>query len=403
MAFCLVAFNGRPFVLSSGFYCLLLCFALLAVNGVSASTFVGAGFGSVLIAGLWSLWILVACASALVNFEVSVGSALLWGYLVPFLVFLSVVGAGIDARGRIYVVVALATGLILRLGAGAVQFFREWGLPNAAEILVARYDLQRMAGYMDSTFGNTGNTASIAAVLFPVFLVTTVWLRLGSVFKAVSAVGLVTVIVTLAITGSRSAIMFSFFSALFVMIRLASPLMSVAFLGLFSVTGATALFTLSDWGSLGVLETLLTVDLDSDASLSERADSVVIGLQTMADNPLGVGPGLSAEFNQYTVPHQFIVAQGSEIGALGAAFPALIFVVLVLRAIKAPTDSRCVGSIVSFAFSCGALIWSLYAMVTNIAVNSGPTIPWIGMLALCAALGARGRSRVAGCASMHGR
>jgi O-antigen ligase len=196
---------------------------------------------------------------------------------------------------------------------------------------------------------------------------------------------------------------FSVFSALFVMMKLSSFATSVTVVGIAAILGAVVILTLSEWGSLAMFQTLLTFDFDNDASLSERADSIVIGLQSIADNPLGVGPGLSGQFNQYTIPHQFIVAQGSEIGALGAVFPTLIFLVLMLRAIRSTVVPGCAGDVVSFAFSCGALTWSVYAIVTNIAVNSGPTIPWIGMLALFAALGARIRYRDDGYESPHGR
>jgi hypothetical protein len=137
----------------------------------------------------------------------------------------------------------------------------------------------------------------------------------------------------------------------------------------------------------GSLISVLEVNTQADNSLAERFESIEFGLGMLFDYPLGVGPGLSRLYNPYDVAHQFVVAQGSELGFLGMVFVLLLVSIVVFKTLAVTRNSEGTALPPAAVFRFGALSWALVAMTANVPVNSGPTIPWIGILLMLLAFG----------------
>lgn len=381
VAFVLLAFNGRPFTLSSGFVCLLVASVLLMRGMHKFGGSIVLPRRSKPIAFLWAAWTLAATVSTLANYEMDAVNNLLWGYWVPFLLFLSLVRLSPSRDDFQWIIVFFAFGLALRFGYGALVFYSEWGIPTLSELLFARYDTVLMVGYKDATFGNTGNSASILAIALPVL----VWSLIVSgsmkrIVRIVLATSIVILCANVLITGSRSAMLIS--AVVLIVSTFKLKTRSRYALLLFLVLATYLFAEYAGERATGRFATVISADVQEDTSLAERVDSMKIGLGMMFDYPLGVGPGMSQFYNIYDVAHQFAVAQGGELGILGMIIVLLLagFVVAGIIALKLSKYVDEANPAVAFRF--GAFSWIVYAMTTNIPVNSGATMPWIGMLAM---------------------
>jgi hypothetical protein len=389
VAFVLPAFNGRPYRFSSGFVCFLVAFVLLIYRTLKHRDWIAlprqSGPAAFVLAG----WVLVAIASAGANLNAAVGLNLLWdllwGYLVPFMLFMSLVGLKIDQNDFRWVLTAFALGLAFRFGYGAVAFYFEWGIPSLAELLFARYDLVRMQTYMDVTFGNTGNSASIIAIALPVLVLSMLTKALRATTKLIIGGSIVILALNLLITGSRTGLLIVpvvlVVAAWKMHSRWRYPILLALVLAVYLLTEyAGDVFT-------GSLISVLEVNTQADNSLAERVESIEFGLGILFDYPLGVGPGASRLYNPYDIAHQFVVAQGSEFGFLGMVFVLLLVGIVALKTLAVTWNSEGTALPAAAVFRFGALSWALVAMTANVPVNSGPTIPWIGIPLMLLALG----------------
>gem|GEM_PF-4429422 len=265
-------------------------------------------------------------------------------------------------------------------------FLIEFGVPDNLLAVFFRRDLTQDSLYVDATFGNTSNTASLIAITVPVLLLSLV--VGGRSFFHISSVAVALALLTANawITGSRGVIFASVFSLVLVTIgckvRGFLALTAVATLAMFAHWAPK----MADTESLETLIEYATFALDSDQSAVERARSVQIGLETIKTFPLGVGPNRSAEFNEFSVPHQFLVNQGSDIGLLSIPIWALIFVHLVLSSVRHLKRYTRFEHYPAQMFAAGLLIWIIYALTLNIATTSGTCISWIGLFAVYAGL-----------------
>lgn len=381
VAFVLPAFNGRPFTLSSGFVCLLVASMLLIKGMHKHGNRIVLPRQSKPIAFLWAGWVLVATVSTLANFEIEAVNNLLWGYWVPFLLFLGLVRLRPSRDDFQWIFGFFALGLALRFGYGTLIFYSEWGIPTLSELLFARYDLVRMEAYMDATFGSTGNSASIVAITLPVL----VWSLIVSggmkrVVRIVIVVSIMILCANVLITGSRSAMLIG---AAVLTVSAFKLKLRWRYALLLSIGIPAYLFMeYTDEQVTDHFVTLITANRQEDNSLAERVESINVGLNIMSDFPLGVGPGMSSLHNAYAVAHQFAIAQGSDLGFLGTIIVLFMvgWVVVGMITLRLGKYIDEINPAVAFRF--GAFTWVTYAMLTNITVNSGSTIPWIGMLAL---------------------
>ena len=384
VAFVLPALNGRPFSLNSGFFCFLVAIFLLLRGSRNSGGRIEIPIPvhSRTIAYLWASWALLATVSTLTNLTAEALNNLLWGYWVPFFLFLSLVGLKPSRDDFQWIFGAIAFGLTLRFGYGAWVFYLEWGALDLNDLVFAHFDLGRMNAYMDATFGSTGNSASILTIALPVLI----WSRIAlvSMTRMIAAViifSIVIVFVNMLITGSRSALIIS---AVVLLVSSFKIKLRGRFI-LLLLVGLAALLMNEYAGDTVVdrFSSVLNVDRERDASVDERFDSIILGLGIMIDHPfVGVGPGMTAKYNIHSVAHQFAVAQGGELGIPGFIIVMLFAGLIVKRIFSLDFDKYTDEINPAMAFQFGAFAWVIYAMATNIPTNSGPAIPWIGMLSM---------------------
>jgi hypothetical protein len=386
-AFVLPGFNGRPYILSSGFVCLLVVVALLINSTLRRQKSRVLSQHVRLIIYAWAGWVLVAIISTFVNFSAESSLNLFWGYLVPFMLFICLITLDMNRKDFQWILASLALGLALRFGYGAWVFYSDWGLPQLRDLLETRFYLQHLINYSEATFGNQGNSASILAISFPVLVLSLILVPMRKGLLALVFVSSVIVVFNIFITGSRAAILLVILVLAIGIFKLQSrwryPLM--LFLGF-----AALLFTAYAGDRINA-QFLAILDFSSDNfgdnSMLGRFASMEYGIDIITKYPLGVGPGMSYLHNPYDVAHQFAIEQGSALGFLGMIFVLLITVIVIKQVFTLRLSRHSGADALGAVFYFGAFSWIIYAMTTNIPVNSGPTMPWIGLLAIFLALG----------------
>jgi hypothetical protein len=400
IAFVLPGFNGRPYALSSGFPCVLIAVFLLSHRAFLLSqrafhrdlTMLRWRDAGALVFVLFA-WVVVAVLSTIANANPDTAYNLVWSYLAPFVLFLSIYGLQPSSADYESIFSSFALGLLLRFSIGAWTFYQTWGIPSFSDLSLARFDLFRIDSYMKVTFGNTSSTASVLAVTIPV-LVTSMMMPRRRLGWLVSIPALGVCIANVFITGSRATIIIVSLVTTLIAIKIRSR----ARFAIFGVLAIAAMLFIRNIGDENLARFKAVIDMDEqgDQSVAERLDSMRYGLETMRDHPWGTGPGMSFLDNPYTVPHQFAVAQGSDLGVLGMVCVILLSVIVLVKVI--PFDlSRGRQLTGAIAFEFGAFTWIVFAMTANIGLSSGPTMTWSGLLAMFLALGtSRHRHRAAG-------
>jgi hypothetical protein len=387
IAFGLPAFNGRPLRFSSGFVCLPVALCLLIYSSKKRRTESTIPKRSRSITFVLAAWSLIATVSAVANLGLGMEPVinLLWGYWVPFLLFLSIVGLNPAPKDFQWIIGSLALGLALRFGYGILVFYYEWGLPEPGQLLSVRFDVRRMTTYMDATFGNTGNSAAIIVATLPMLLLSLNHISIRRSVRVLIIISVVVLIANLFITGSRAAII-----TMAVMIAIAAFKMKgrwrylvTLFLGFF----VYVFIEFASSADLARFTAAATVDARVDYSIASRIESNIFGLDLMLKNPLGIGPGMSYIYSRHSVAHQLAIAQGSELGVLGMMCVFILFGFVIRRTVSTSLISTTGAGNASAIFHYGALSWFMYAMIASNPLNSGVTIPWVGLLLLFLSLG----------------
>ena len=383
-AFSLGAFNGLPFWLSNAVACTLAC---LWVAARPAPSLHGDTPGAPdWLAALWALLVGAALASTLVNFTALTVVNFFLGYATPLLLYVVARTCRLLPREIRWIVMGLTLGLLLRFSYGLLVFAQTFGIPEHPVAVFFMRDAVQSSAYVEATFGNTGNTASLIAVSLPVLLFSTVLLRFGAISRIVCALAIGVLLANTLITGSRGVLLFTVIAAALVLCPWANRhrILSVIGVGAVILLAQNGLARLSPVGEVDatVLFDYLTLQSENDESAFERRESIRQGLQAFADHPLGVGPNRSAEINQYSVPHQLALNQASDIGWLALPLWIAIAGVITWRFI-ADFWGYCRGSRRHrIVFSIGAFVWLAYGMTLNIVTTVGTCISWIGLLAL---------------------
>ncbi len=384
-ALSLALLNGHPYWLSNAIVCALAAAAVLVTRLASAPSVHTSSRSVDLVGLLLSALTVVATVSTAVNLTALTAINLVLGYVIPLALYLAACKARLSRTGAQWIVVALAAGLAMRFGTGLVAYTENFGVPdNVVGVFFMRDEVQA-SGYVKATFGNTSNTAALIAVTLPVLLAALTLPKLGLPHRLLIVVAVGLLLTNAVITGSRGVLAFSALVFLAVLVFYTSWRATLAW--------GFALSGLAAW-----LGTAVLVDLDllidhfmfagpSDSSAIERADSIVVGLETIRNHPLGVGPNRSAEVNDFSVPHQLALNQASDIGFIAIGLWAVICVAVLVRAASDAMAYRRRGVQPSAVFSLAAAVWVLYGMTLNIATTSGTCISWIGLFALYAGLG----------------
>lgn len=376
-AFAIVALNGRPERLSSGPICLAGALLLLAARIMKNGGRFVAPRRAAPVLLLFLAWSFTAILSTAANFSGEAAVNLLFAYVTPTLLLAAVVGLNPSRRDLEFIVLSLATGALVRFSYAGVIFLKSFGLPSLPALLRAHGQVSRMAPYMDATFGNTGATAALLTPVIAVLCIAWFTSGFGRVGRFLVAAATVVATLNILITGARGAILTLALAILVAVLKL--NWRRRIFVGL--LLGAVAVAFVANVGSdaLGRLIDAATFNAQADDSVRDRLLSIQYGLGMIRANPLGVGPGMTYLYNPYTAAHAFAVEQGSDIGAAGAVPPILLLILLVVRvgAYRPVT-----GSAARLSFLIGGLAWLVYAMTTDVALNSGVSMPWVGALVL---------------------
>lgn len=382
MAFSLAAMNGKPFVASAGFICIIgvvvLTVSLLRRNGLKI---VLPASSSELVT-IWAVWVFAATVAMVANLQMVTLSEWLWVHLLPFLMLLAFLGLRPSRRDVLLVAGCLVAGWALRYGYAAFVFYQTWGFLGFTETWLAHFNLARNAPYAEATYGNTSITAPLVLMGLIMCGLLLVLLRTTYLIKACLIGALIILAFNAVITGSRALAIVS------VLVLSLAGLKSSRRGGVsifLAVAAAVTLFLRSiDLEELRRITVVFSADRLQDASLQGRMDSIREGFEVIARNPLGIGPGRSAEVSYYTVAHQFAVFQGSETGVLGGLAVTALFFVVMSKFMLARMSP---GWEVRFIFRAAAAGWFVFAMIANSPLGLGPNLPWIGTLALIIAMG----------------
>jgi hypothetical protein len=327
--------------------------------------------------------------SALVNLRSESVMTLCWSYLVPFALYLALVGYSATEEDRRWILLSLACGVIVRFGYALWVFHAEWGIPSFAELSSARYETDRMVGYGDATFGSTGNTAAVLLVVLPTLVTSLTWRMRRLIFVAVVAaiaIGVVNVV----ITGSRATLLILPSILVFVTFKIQSSSRYVILLLL--LVGGVFFARYASDETAGQLSNVIEFNAREDASISDRIESIEIGIEGMKAHVLGLGPGMSFLENPFAVPHQFAVNQGSDLGFAGMLIVIALGIAIIVKVV-AVKSGPARGFSLALIYRFGAFAWIVYAMVGNIPLSYGPTMPWVGLLMLYLALAEMGRAQ----------
>lgn len=412
----LLTLVGRAPLLSMSFLCVLLMMAfvvsgngeplwwsglvptLVLGSAAVAMQLPGGAAGSSLSRDLMLVPVLltVGCVVSLASLALTdptLDGAVLWAsaYLSPVVVFTAVFACRLDERraGQLVAVMALAAAVpLLR---GLVEFYRAWGVPTGVEYLFARYDLQRMSGYMRATFGNTGNTAAYLSLVVPLCAsaclrdAPSAWQRW--IFRIVLTAAALNVL----IVQSRT-LFFVLVPSLLAVMYVHRTRFRRALSALVVAAVATALPAFAALDQALELVVGVADGAGSDQSAFERMEAIGYGWRLLLDHPgLGVGPGRSLGLNPYASAHQFWVQQGAEIGVFGLVWSVLLTVTVFIATWRVARQARGRAR-GSWQFTCiiGAATFLLYGAMANMALAESVVNAWVGMMAALLAVAATG-------------
>ena len=393
MLFILTASNGRPLWTSSGLWVMMLAPMLILRRGPGRLLRVAASRPNhAIFLALW-LFLLANLLSTIATPSDEAILAFLQRCVLPMLVYLSMIGLVLKPTDVRLLILAVATGSGFLFLKGWLAYHAAWGIPDLSTILWGRYDIERMTGYSDATFGNLSQMGLyVVLVLPPLILAAIKWIRnrlVRSFLWFVSLIGLANLIVS----GSRTGLALMFLSAGMIILSHGARkavAFSVAIGGILIVASPIWLPLISDPEIIARYIPVLS-DRSEDNSANERFLSVVDGWKIFLDNfAFGVGPGMSHHHSYWHIPHESIVHQLSELGLIGGvAFIWLNLVVLARTFMVMVAASRNPAAAFRLLWLIGPAIWLIFGIAGGIAFSSSWALAWVGiahaMLALSTA------------------
>ncbi len=382
MLFLLTVSNGRPFWLSSAPPVTLLALCLIGWRGMSeilkqVSSKINAPIAWSLI--LMAIW---TAMSTLSQLDGDTASALALRCVVPFIIYLSVVGIRLRPADERLCLLAIVAGSSIPLVSGLVVFYRDFGIPEMKDLLYARYDVNRMSLYMDATFGNVTHLGMYVLLVVPAVVAAISSGAVRRLATALYSVWLVVVVCNAIISGSRTAFAVGLAVTGLLIVTVRRNRLMVLAAVLLLVFGAAMLSADMFDQSLFIERFVPSIgSTGRDGSLDERLESIEIGWETLMRNPgFGIGPGKSSDYNVYDVPHQSVLMVASETGLVGGlAFLLLNVIVLfrtarhAIRAPRNPVDRR------RLLWIIGPASWLLGGLLAGLIFNMSLALLWVGI------------------------
>jgi O-antigen ligase len=351
----------------------------LAIAAVPLNTLVPvAALAALCITAFASTLLVARSASSFVHW--------LSAYFSPVVILLAFVVRRFDTREVRTLWIVMTLGALVPLGLGLVHYLREWGVPSGAELLLSRYDLERMDGYSRATFGNTGSTAAYLCLLLPGWVALAIRSSLSGRARWLFVIALGLGFAHVLIVQSRTLflLMLLMLPVIFFYFRYRVMVGAMALIAIIVVVIAPVLSAVDRFTELtvGALRGVVTGQVE-DTSLNDRLEAMRYAWQTLLDHPaFGVGPANTLLVNPYTSAHQSWLQQGSEVGMLGLLLFAILTSAVLLRfawctALRTGPDSRdhC------FVLLLGPVTYLLYGTIANVPLASTVTNSWIGLFA----------------------
>ncbi len=382
VVFLLTASNGEPHRISSGYYVALIAPGLILLRGAGGLLRAAESPPNRPIFYALLLFAAANLASTIITPNEETIYALLERCILPLLVYFSMVGLVLSKRDVIVLVVAIALGALLMFARGLLAYYAEFGIPDLETILWSRYNVARIAGYEHATVGNVTHMGSYAVMTLPILIIALVTLAKSNALTSLLSLTIVAGLFNLLIAGSRAGMVVMVLMIVAITFSLASRRTLVLIVSVAALLGA-ATFMLASTASDSTLLKRFAPGATgkADGSVSERLDSMIIGWNVFLDNVLfGVGPEMSPYYNTYSIPHQSILHQLSELGLFGGlAFVWLNLVILyafrnAIIAAAAPD-----GSSFRLLWLIGPAGWLIVGLISGINFNMSMALVWVGM------------------------
>jgi O-antigen ligase len=382
MLFFLTAANGRPYWWNSAVPSVFISVWLIGSRGPrtilerALSKHNRPIFLSLLGLTAWS------GVAALAATDMVAGWTFVLRCVIPLLIYFALVGMQLKRSDVGLCLLAIVVGSSVPMLSGLYAFYREVGVPDIRELLYVRYDQDRMWNYMDVTFGNVGHMGMYAGLVAPCIVVASSARVFGRSLTALSRVWLGVVLLNIVIGGSRTSWALAVAVGALLLLSLQRGLTVVAMV--VGIVGGSMYVVSLDIIDQGLLTERVLPSIGGtgrDVSVEERVDSIGIGWETFMAHPLvGVGPGLSASHNIYSVPHQSILMVASEIGIFGGLAFLILNVVVLFRCAKHALRAR--GSEIDrhrLVWIIGPATWLTSGLMAGVSFNMDIALLWVGI------------------------
>lgn len=387
IAFIVVSGNGSPAWWSGLPASLLLCPFAICFAVATASRKLDITPDQVRMFGILCAMCAVALISLLIN-PLTKDSVVVWAsaYASPIAIYVTFTAVRWDRRGAALLVLIVALGALPILIRGGIAFYKNFGIPTGLELLLARYDLPRMGGYMRATFGNTSNMAAFLALVLPMLLSACLQRTTRIPFKLALIAALALSIIHALIVQSRTLFM----------VLLPVVIATTTFHGLRfrrTVAALAAALLAVAIPAIGAVDQLVNLTIGSlsgregDESVNERMNAMRFGLRLVWDHPaFGIGPGNAPLVNPYASAHQFWIQQGSELGLIGLVLSVLFSVAIVGSCLRTYWSERGTETgALRFTLLIGPASFIAYGTIANMPLAQYNVNTWVGLLTICVA------------------
>lgn len=377
----LTASNGEPHRISSGYYVALICPGLILLRGAGRLLRAAESPPNRPIFYALLLFTAANLASTIITPNEETVYALLERCILPLLVYFSMVGLVLSKRDVIILVVAIALGALFMFVRGLRAYYAEFGIPDLETILWSRYNVARIAGFERATVGNVTHMGGYAVMTLPILIIALMRVVKGNVLSSLVGLTIAAGLCNLLIAGSRAGMIVMVLMIVAITFSLASRRTLALIVAVGALLGAAS-FTLASTADSTLLRRFAPEAAGkADGSVSERLESMIVGWNVFLDNFLfGVGPEMSPYHNTYSIPHQSILHQLSELGLFGGlAFVWLNLVILYAFRNAIITAAAPGGSSFRLLWLIGPAGWMILGLFSGIVFNMSMALVWVGM------------------------
>jgi O-antigen ligase len=383
LLFFLAGTNGRPFVWSSAAPAIVIAGVLALGRSPKAlwSAVMSVHYRPFTIP-LLILLIWTGISAFVAGTDIAIVEFLLRS-LVPFLVYVSLAGVALSREDVPILLLGFVAGVCFLLARAILAFYVEWGIPDLETLLWARYDLVRMAGYMDQGLGNVSHMGLYTAMLLPMLIFAGFAFRWSMLIRWLLYAAIVLGLLNLVVSGARTALVLVVLMMVPIMVRKGIG-STLAFFGVFGLVAMVAIAQLVDAVSRhSLIERFIPSAgyTGIDVSAEERFSSIALGWRDFLNHPVfGIGPGMSPEYNPFGIPHESLVHMLSETGLVGGlTYLALSLIVIWRFGMSSIRQSIDGNQHWRMLFLIAPASWCLFGLAAGTAFTMSVALLWVGL------------------------